>query len=102
MGITLSPALKSVSKTSNENLSPKSGQYTPYLSPNIAKIANALHCHSLLPGNKDCREFEFSIVRIVKSVSNINSVKFFFCNFHFISFHFLHFIHIQDTKRTCA
>ena len=29
---------------------------------NIARIANAVQCHSLLSGNKDCNNFRFSIV----------------------------------------
>ena len=41
---------------------------------NIARIANAVQCHSLLSGNKDCHEFRFSIVRIVISVSNVTSL----------------------------
>ena len=38
-----------------------------YLAPfvNIARIANAVHCHSLLSGYKDCHELRFSIVIIV-------------------------------------
>ena len=41
---------------------------------NIARIANAVQCHSWLSGNKDCHEFRFSIVRIVISVSNVKSL----------------------------
>ena len=41
---------------------------------NIARIANAVHCHSLLSGNKNCHEFKFSIVRIVMSISNATSL----------------------------
>ena len=40
---------------------------------NIARIANAVQCHSLLSGNKDCQEIKFSIVRNVISVSNVTS-----------------------------
>ena len=40
---------------------------------NIARIANAVQCHSL-SGSKDCPEFRFSIVRIVISVSNVTSL----------------------------
>ena len=43
---------------------------------NIARIANAVQCHSSLSGNKDCHEFRFSIVKIVISVSNVSSVVF--------------------------
>ena len=32
--------------------------------PNIARIANAVHCHNKLSGNKGCCEFRFWIVRI--------------------------------------
>ena len=42
---------------------------------NIARIANAVHCHSLLSGNKNCHEFRVSIVRIVISVSNVTSLQ---------------------------
>ena len=42
---------------------------------NIARIANAAQCHSLLSGNKDCHEFRFLIVRIVISVSNVTSLQ---------------------------
>ena len=42
---------------------------------NIARIANAVHCHSLLSGNKSCHEFMVSIVRIVISVSNVTSLQ---------------------------
>ena len=42
---------------------------------NIARIANAVHCHSWLSGNKDCHEFRFSIVRIVISVSIFTSLQ---------------------------
>ena len=41
---------------------------------NIARIANAVHCHSLLSGNKNCHEFKFSTDRIVMSVSNVTSL----------------------------
>ena len=41
----------------------------------IARIANAVHCHSWLSGNKDCHEFRFSIVRIVISVSIVTSLQ---------------------------
>ena len=44
------------------------------------KNANAVQCHSLLSGNKDCYEFRFSIVRIVISVSNVTSLLD--CRFH--------------------
>ena len=40
---------------------------------NIARIANAVQCHSWLSGNKYCHEFRFSIVRIVISVSNVTN-----------------------------
>ena len=36
-----------------------------YVIRNIARIANAVQCHSWLSGNKGCHEFRFSIVRIV-------------------------------------
>ena len=39
---------------------------------NIARIANAVQCHSQLSGDKDCNAFSFSNVRIV-SVSNVSS-----------------------------
>ena len=39
----------------------------------IARIANAVQCHNLLSGNKDCHESRFSIVSFVISVSNIRS-----------------------------
>ena len=42
---------------------------------NIARIKNAVHCHSWLSGNKDCHEFRFSIVRIVISVSIVTSLQ---------------------------
>ena len=42
---------------------------------NIARIANAVHCHNLLSDNNDCHEFRFSIVRIVISVSNVTSLQ---------------------------
>ena len=42
---------------------------------NIAGIANAVHCHSWLSGNKDCHEFRFSIVRIVINVSIVTSLQ---------------------------
>ena len=42
---------------------------------NIARIANAVHCHFLLKGNKNCHEFKVSIVRIVISVSNVTSLQ---------------------------
>ena len=41
---------------------------------NIARIANAVHCHFWLSGNKDCHEFRFSIVGIVISVSIVTSL----------------------------
>merc|ERR1711989_71199 len=41
---------------------------------NIARIANAVQCHSKLSGNKDCHELRFSIVRIVISVTNATSL----------------------------
>ena len=41
---------------------------------NIAKIANAVQCHSWLSGNKNCHEFRFSIVRIVISVSKFTGL----------------------------
>ena len=34
----------------------------PKMTQNIAKISNAVQCHSLLSGNKDCKDFRFSIV----------------------------------------
>ena len=40
----------------------------------IARIANAVHCHSWLSGSKDCHEFRFSIVTIVISVSNVSRI----------------------------
>ena len=45
------------------------------LTKNIARIANAVHCHSWWSGNKDCHEFRFSIVRIVISVSIVTSLQ---------------------------
>ena len=42
---------------------------------NIARIANAVHCHSWLSRNKNCHEFKFSIVRIVISVLNVASLQ---------------------------
>ena len=42
---------------------------------NIARIANAVHCHSQLSGNKGCQEFGFSIVGIANSVSNVTSLQ---------------------------
>ena len=45
---------------------------------NIARIANAVQCHSWLSGNKDCNEFRFSIVRILISVSVVTSLQDFF------------------------
>ena len=42
---------------------------------NIARIANAVHCHSLLLSNKNCHEFSFSTVRIIISVSNVTSLQ---------------------------
>ena len=42
---------------------------------NIARIANAVQCHSWLSGNKDCHQFRFSIVRIVISVSIVTSLQ---------------------------
>ena len=45
------------------------------LNENIARIANAVHCHSWLSGNKDFHEFRFSIVRIVISVSIVTSLQ---------------------------
>ena len=42
---------------------------------NIARIANAVQCHSWLSGNKDCHEFRFSILRIVISVSIVTSLQ---------------------------
>merc|ERR1711989_268880 len=47
---------------------------------NIARIANAVQCHSLLSGSKDCHEFRFSIVRIVIIVSNVTSLKDCLCH----------------------
>ena len=44
------------------------------LEQNIARIANAVQCHSFLSDNKDCHEFGFSIVRIVINVSNSTSL----------------------------
>ena len=40
-----------------------------YFAKNIARIANAVHCHSELSGIKDCHEFRFSIVRIVAKIN---------------------------------
>ena len=34
----------------------------PQMTQNIAKISNAVQCHSWLSGNKDCNDFRFSIV----------------------------------------
>ena len=42
---------------------------------NIARIANAVHCHSCMSGNKDCHEFRFSVLRIVISVSIVTSLQ---------------------------
>ena len=42
---------------------------------NIARIANAVQCHSWLSGNKDCHEFRFSIVSIVINVSIVTSLQ---------------------------
>ena len=55
-----------------ENLSTKG--HGIYTYTNIARIANAVHCHSWLSGNKDCHEFRFIIVRIVISVSNVTNL----------------------------
>ena len=41
---------------------------------NIARIANAVQCHSLFSDNKDFHKFRFSIVSIVISVSNVVKV----------------------------
>ena len=46
---------------------------------NIARIANAVHCHNLLSDYKDCHEFRFSIVRIVISVTNPRIVCLYCC-----------------------
>ena len=48
-----------------------SGRENGRLILNIARIANAVQCHNLLSGNKDCHEFRFSIVRNVINVSNV-------------------------------
>ena len=45
------------------------------MSQDIARIGNAVHCHSWLSGKKDCHEFRFSIVRIVISVSIVTSLQ---------------------------
>ena len=45
------------------------------LEKNIARIANAVQCHSWLSRNKKCHEFTFSIVRIVISAETIKSQK---------------------------
>ena len=37
---------------------------------NIARVANAVQCHSLLSGHCDCNVFRFSIVRNVKNITN--------------------------------
>ena len=42
---------------------------------NMARVANAVQCHSYLSGNKECHEFRFSIVRIVISVSIVISLQ---------------------------
>ena len=47
---------------------------------NIARIANAVQCHSCLSGNKDCHEIRFSIVRIVISISIVTSLWDWFRN----------------------
>ena len=44
------------------------------VSINIARIANAVQCHSWLSDNKDCHDFRFSIVRIVISVTSLRIV----------------------------
>ena len=41
----------------------------------MARIANAVQCHNLLSGNKDCHEFRFSIVKTVINVSNVPSLQ---------------------------
>ena len=45
----------------------------PSYSENIARIANAVQCHSELSGHTDCHELRFSIFRIVICVSNVTS-----------------------------
>ena len=52
-----------------------SGRENGRLILNIARIANAVQCHNLLSGNKDCHETRFPIVSIVISVSKITSHK---------------------------
>ena len=42
---------------------------------NVARIANAVHCHSKLSGNNDCHKFRFSTVIIVISFSNVISFQ---------------------------
>ena len=47
---------------------------------NIARIANAVHCHSSLSGHKDCHEFRFPIVRIVINVSKATIFQDYNCH----------------------
>ena len=61
-----------LSKSSNFSIFFKSKMWRH---KNIARIANAVHCHSWLSGNKNCHEFRFSIVRIVISVSIVTSLQ---------------------------
>ena len=37
---------------------------------NIARIAYAVQCHSLLSGHYDCHALRFSIIRIVNNISH--------------------------------
>ena len=55
------------------------GRQPSVASRNIARIANAVQCQSLLSGNKDCHEFRFSIVGILISGSNVTSL--YYCSF---------------------
>ena len=41
---------------------------------NIARIANAVQCHSQMSEHNDCHELQFPIVRIVISVSNVTNL----------------------------
>ena len=43
---------------------------------NIAKIAKAVQCHSLLSGHYDCHALRFSIVRNVKNFTNSLGLPF--------------------------
>ena len=48
---------------------------------NIARIANAVQCHSILSVNTDCHESRFSMVIIVISVLNVTSHKGCICHY---------------------